>query len=82
MKCIGIDLGTTNSVISMYDGTNTTVYKSPEQNDITPSAIYFDKRGNKYVGARAYNNAPMNPENSALLFKRFMGTSTKIHIKL
>ena len=81
MKYIGIDLGTTNSVISMYDGTNTTVYKSPEQNDITPSAIYFDKRGNKYVGARAYNNAPMNPENSALLFKRFMGTSTKIHIK-
>lgn len=81
MKYVGIDLGTTNSVISMYDGANTIVYKSPEQNDVTPSAIYFNKRGNMHVGARAYNSAPMSPENSALLFKRFMGTSTKIQIK-
>ena len=75
---IGIDLGTTNSAICSYDGTNTRVWKSPEQNDVTPSAIYVDKRGNRYYGSKAYNQAPYNPTNSATLFKRFMGTSTKI----
>ena len=69
-KIIGIDLGTTNSAICSFDGERIQLYKSPEQHDVTPSAIYFDKRGNKYVGARAYNNASRNPDNSALLFKR------------
>ena len=45
---VGIDLGTTNSAICTYDGESTRVWKSPEQNDVTPSAIYIDKRGNKY----------------------------------
>ena len=75
---VGIDLGTTNSAICLYDGENAKVLKSPEQNDITPSAILIDKRGNKYVGKRAYDSAPGSPENAALLFKRFMGSSTKI----
>lgn len=78
---IGIDLGTTNSAICSYDGTNTRVWKSPEQNDVTPSAIYVDKRGNRYYGSKAYNQAPYNPTNSATLFKRFMGTSTKIELE-
>ena len=78
---IGIDLGTTNSAICSYDGQNIRVWKSPDQNDVTPSAIYIDKRGNRYYGQRAYDNAPRNPNNSATLFKRFMGTSTKIDIK-
>ncbi len=78
---IGIDLGTTNSAICSYDGQNVRVWKSPEQNDVTPSAIYIDKRGNRYYGKRAYDNAPRNPNNSATLFKRFMGTGTKIEIK-
>ena len=77
---IGIDLGTTNSAICSYDGQNVRVWKSPDQNDVTPSAIYIDKRGNRYYGQRAYDNAPRNPNNSATLFKRFMGTSTKIEI--
>ena len=80
MKYIGIDLGTTNSAISSYDGENLKVFKSPEQYDVTPSAIYFDKRGNKFVGSRAYNSASRSPDNAALLFKRFIGTSTKIKI--
>lgn len=75
---IGIDLGTTNSAICSYDGTETKIWKSPEQNDVTPSAIYFDRRGNKYVGKRAYDTAPYSPDNSAMLFKRLMGTSTPI----
>lgn len=78
---IGIDLGTTNSAICSYDGQNVRVWKSPDQNDVTPSAIFIDKRGNRYYGQRAYDNAPRNPNNSATLFKRFMGTSTKMELK-
>ena len=78
---IGIDLGTTNSAICSYDGKNVRIWKSPEQNDVTPSAIYVDKRGNRYYGSKAYNQAPYNPNNSATLFKRFMGTSQKIELE-
>lgn len=77
---VGIDLGTTNSAITTYDGKDTRVWKSPEQNDVTPSAIYIDKRGNKLIGKRAYDQAPLNPNNAAILFKRFMGTSTKMEV--
>lgn len=80
-KFVGIDLGTTNSAICSYDGENIRIWKSPEQNDVTPSVISFDKRGNKYVGKRAYDSAPQNPKNAAQLFKRFMGTKTPIHIQ-
>jgi molecular chaperone DnaK len=77
---VGIDLGTTNSAICSYDGENLRLYKSPEQHDVTPSAIFIDRRGNKYVGSRAYNNAARNPDNAATLFKRFMGTSTPMRL--
>ncbi|MDR1509109.1 MAG: Hsp70 family protein [Synergistaceae bacterium] len=75
---IGIDLGTTNSVITSFDGLVTRTWKNPELNDITPSAIYIDKRGGKYVGLRAYVMSLREPENSAVLFKRLMGTNTRI----
>ena len=77
---VGIDLGTTNSAICSFDGEAVTIYKSPEQNDVTPSAIFLDKRGNKYLGKRAYDNSARYPDNSAVLFKRMMGTSTPIHL--
>lgn len=77
---VGIDLGTTNSAICSFDGTETKVWKSPEQNDVTPSAIFIDRRGNKYVGKRAYDSAARSPNNSATLFKRLMGTSTPIEL--
>ena len=79
---IGIDLGTTNSAVSTFEKNTqqTRVWKSPEQNDVTPSAIYVDRRGNEYVGQRAYNTAPRSPDNCATLFKRFMGTSTTIEL--
>lgn len=80
MKYVGIDLGTTNSAICFYDGENIRLYKSPEQHDVTPSAIFIDRRGNKYVGSRAYNNAARNPDNAAVLFKRLMGTSTPVKL--
>ena len=77
---VGIDLGTTNSAISSFDGEEVRIWKSPEQNDVTPSVIYIDRRGNKYVGKRAYDSAPSSPDNAASLFKRLMGTSTPIHL--
>lgn len=77
---VGIDLGTTNSAVSTFDGENIRLYKSPEQNDVTPSAIFIDRRGNKYVGQRAYDNAARSPDNAATGFKRFMGTSTPIKL--
>ncbi|OQX62713.1 MAG: heat-shock protein Hsp70 [Desulfococcus sp. 4484_241] len=77
---IGIDLGTTNSAICSYDGTETRIWKSPEQNDVTPSAIYIDRRGHKYVGKGAYDYAPKSPDNAATLFKPLMGTSTPIKL--
>ncbi|HBN7992531.1 Hsp70 family protein [Pseudomonas aeruginosa] len=80
MKYVGIDLGTTNSAISSFDGEKIQLFKSPEQHDVTPSAIFIDRRGNKYVGSRAYNNAARNPDNAAVLFKRLMGTSTPVKL--
>jgi len=80
MKYVGIDLGTTNSDICSFDGEKLQLYKSPEQHDVTPSAIFIDRRGNKYVGSRAYMNAARNPDNAATLFKRLMGTSTPVKL--
>ena len=57
MNYIGIDLGTTNSAICSFDGETARLYKSPEQHDVTPSAIYVDKRGNRRVGHKAYDQA-------------------------
>lgn len=80
MKYIGIDLGTTNSAICSYDGEAVRLYKSPDQNDVTPSAIFIDRRGNKYLGKRAYDSAAKNPDNAATKFKRMMGTSTPVKL--
>jgi len=77
---VGIDLGTTNSAVCSFDGVATRIWKSPEQNDVTPSAIYIDKRGNKHIGKRAYDSAPHNPDSAATLFKRLMGTSTPVSL--
>ncbi|HHA2712210.1 TPA: Hsp70 family protein [Stenotrophomonas maltophilia] len=80
MNYVGIDLGTTNSAICSFDGEKIHLFKSPEQHDVTPSAIFIDKRGGKYIGARAYRNSARSPDNAATLFKRFMGTSTPVKL--
>ncbi|MCJ2026456.1 Hsp70 family protein [Methylobacterium sp. J-067] len=77
---VGIDLGTTNSAICSFDGESVRLYKSPEQTDVTPSAIFVDRRGNRFVGKRAYDNLARNPDNAAVLFKRVMGTSTPVKL--
>ena len=77
---VGIDLGTTNSAIASFDGAQTRIWKSPEQNDVTPSAIFIGSRGNILVGRRSYEKAPHSPGNTATLFKRLMGTNTPIEL--
>ena len=72
---IGIDLGTTNSAICVYDGMETKIYKSPEQADVTPSAIYVDKRGHRFYGRKAVSLAGGNSGSYASLFKRYLGTN-------
>lgn len=79
-RYIGIDLGTTNSAICSYDGKDTRLWKSPEQSDVTPSAIFYDRRGRRFLGQRAYDAAAQNPDGAALLFKRLMGSSTPIEL--
>lgn len=77
---VGIDLGTTNSAISTFDGTAVRTYKSPEQNDVTPSALYFAKRGGLIVGQRAYESAARDPGSSAMHFKRILGSRTPVRV--
>ena len=77
---VGIDLGTTNSAICSYDGSQTQIHKSREQNDVTPSVIYFDRRGGKRIGKSAYDVEPIYPESCARLFKRRMGENTPIEL--
>jgi len=77
----GIDLGTTNSAIASFNGADLQVYKSPEGHPVTPSVIYYDRRGTaQYAGARAYSQLPLSPESCARTFKRFIGTSTPIKV--
>ncbi|GLH77925.1 hypothetical protein SSBR45G_28330 [Bradyrhizobium sp. SSBR45G] len=75
---VGIDLGTTNSAICSYDGAHIVLHKSPEQTDVTPSVIFVDRRGNRFVGQRAYDYAARAPDNVAKEFKRMMGSATPI----
>lgn len=77
---VGIDLGTTNSAIASFDGENLRLYKSPDQTDVTPSAIFIDRRGKKYIGKDAYNAAARQPGNAATKFKKMMGTSTPMKL--
>ena len=79
MKYIGIDLGTSNSVLATYDGNETKIWGEAGSSQITPSAIYMTKRGNSFAtfyGRSAYNYSFIDPDNSATLFKRFLGTSS------
>ena len=77
---IGIDLGTSNSVIVGLSDGQPKVFRTPDNAEVLPSVIYFDKRGMKLYGRRAYDQAMLQPENVAMGFKRLMGTSTAIQI--
>ncbi len=72
-KIIGIDLGTTNSVVSVMEGTDAEVISNAEGNRTTPSVVAFTKSGERLVGQVAKRQAVTNPHNTVYSIKRFMG---------
>ena len=72
-KIIGIDLGTTNSVVAVMEGGAPTVVTNSEGSRITPSVVGFAKDGQRLVGQLARRQAVMNPENTIYSAKRFIG---------
>lgn len=72
-KAIGIDLGTTNSVVAVMEGGEPTVIINEEGNRLTPSCVAFTKDGEILVGQVAKRQAITNPENTVYSIKRFMG---------
>src|SRR4028119_101025 len=72
-KIIGIDLGTTNSVVAVMEGGEPTVITNSEGGRTTPSVVAFTKDGNRLVGQVAKRQAVTNPENTIYSIKRFMG---------
>ena len=72
-KIIGIDLGTTNSVVAVMEAGEPTVITSPEGSRTTPSTVAFAKGGERLVGQVAKRQAVTNPENTIYSIKRFMG---------
>ena len=72
-KIIGIDLGTTNSAVSVMEGGQPVVIPNPEGGRTTPSVVAFTKSGERLVGPLARRQAITNPENTVYSIKRFMG---------
>jgi molecular chaperone DnaK len=72
-KIIGIDLGTTNSVVAVMEGGDPAVITNPEGGRTTPSVVAFTKSGERLVGQVAKRQAITNPENTIYSIKRFMG---------
>lgn len=74
-KIIGIDLGTTNSVVSVIEGGQPIIISNAEGNRTTPSVVAFTKKGERLVGQVAKRQAVTNPENTIFSSKRFIGCS-------
>ncbi|NJL03993.1 MAG: molecular chaperone DnaK [Chloroflexaceae bacterium] len=72
-KIVGIDLGTTNSVVAVMEGGDPTVIPNAEGNRTTPSIVAFAKNGERLVGQTAKRQATINPENTLFSVKRFIG---------
>jgi len=72
-RTVGIDLGTTNSVVAVLEGGEPTVIPNAEGSRTTPSVVAFTKSGERLVGAPAKRQAIINPENTIYSIKRFMG---------
>ena len=72
-KIIGIDLGTTNSVVAVMEGGDVTVIANQEGSRTTPSIVAFDSKGETLVGEPAKRQAVTNPSGTVYSIKRFMG---------
>ena len=72
-KIIGIDLGTTNSVVAVMEGTTPKVLVNSSGGRLTPSVVGFTDKGERLVGQIAKHQQVTNPENTVFSIKRFMG---------
>lgn len=79
-KTIGIDLGTTNSVVAVMEGGKPTVIANAEGSRTTPSIVGFSKTGEKLVGQLAKRQAILNPDKTIASIKRHMGEDYKVNI--
>jgi molecular chaperone DnaK len=79
-KAVGIDLGTTNSVVAYMEGNTPTVIPNAEGSRLTPSVVAFTKNGERLVGQLAKRQAITNPERTVSSIKRQMGTDWKLTI--
>lgn len=79
-KVIGIDLGTTNSVVAVMDGKEPTVLENAEGDRLTPSVVAFSKTGERLVGKVAKRQAVTNPDRTIISIKRHMGSDFKVRI--
>ncbi|CVK17451.1 MULTISPECIES: molecular chaperone DnaK [Sporomusa] len=80
-KVIGIDLGTTNSCVSVMEGGEPVVIPNPEGSRITPSVVGFSKNGERLIGQIAKRQAVSNPDGTVSSIKRHMGTTHKVTIE-
>src|SRR5579863_8467621 len=79
-KVVGIDLGTTNSVVAFMEGTTPTVITNAEGSRLTPSVVAVTKSGERLVGQLAKRQAITNPDRTISSIKRYMGTDHKVTI--
>ena len=79
-KIIGIDLGTTNSCVAVFEGGEPVVITNPEGARTTPSVVAFSKTGERMVGQVAKRQAITNPDRTVISIKREMGTNFKVNI--
>ena len=79
-KIIGIDLGTTNSCVAVFEGGEPNVITNPEGARTTPSVVAFTKTGERLVGQVAKRQAVTNPDKTVISIKRDMGTDRKVSI--
>ena len=79
-KIIGIDLGTTNSCVAVFEGGEPIVITNPEGARTTPSVVAFAKNGERLVGQSAKHQAVTNPTKTIISIKRDMGSDTKVSI--
>jgi len=75
---VGIDLGTTNSTLAVFDGSEVTVVHNRQGSVLTPSVVRIDARGNVLVGSRARRFLDADPANTRSEFKRLMGTTHQL----
>ena len=79
-KIIGIDLGTTNSCVAVFEGGEPAVITNPEGSRTTPSVVAFSKTGERMIGQIAKRQAITNPDKTVMSIKRHMGSNYKVDI--